>query len=126
MSERRVNVRVQTVGGDAVKRELQDIGNTGKQGLAEIGEGAADFFLELGRVASHAVVFPGGESLIGGELDLVDHIIAGDNHHPDNLQALCTEHHKRKSGREGNEAMNARRKQINNRFRREETHPSLM
>ena len=40
MSERRVNVRVQTVGGDAVKRELQDIGNTGKQGLAEIGEGA--------------------------------------------------------------------------------------
>ena len=39
MSERRVNVRVQTVGGDAVKRELQDIGNTGKQGLAEIGEG---------------------------------------------------------------------------------------
>lgn len=40
MSERRVNVRVQTVGGDAVKRELQDIGNAGKQGLAEIGEGA--------------------------------------------------------------------------------------
>ena len=56
----------------------------------------------------------------------VDHIRAGDNHDPDNLQALCTAHHKRKSGREGNEAMNAKRKQINNKFRRTETHPSLM
>ena len=58
MSERRVNVRVQTVGGDAVKRELQDIGNTGKQGLAEIGEGAKRAGLEVrkevGRFLSEA------------------------------------------------------------------------
>lgn len=40
MSERRVNVRLQTIGGDGVKRELADVGASGKQSLAEIGDGA--------------------------------------------------------------------------------------
>lgn len=31
----------------------------------------------------------------------VDHIIAGDNHDLDNLQALCSWHHRRKSSYEG-------------------------
>jgi hypothetical protein len=31
----------------------------------------------------------------------VDHIVAGDDHEPSNLQALCRFHHARKSAREG-------------------------
>ncbi|MDR1265920.1 MAG: hypothetical protein LBK42_10285 [Propionibacteriaceae bacterium] len=34
----------------------------------------------------------------------VDHITPGDNHHPNNLQALCPWHHNRKSSREGHQA----------------------
>lgn len=34
----------------------------------------------------------------------VDHVTAGDNHRDDNLAALCTFHHRRKSAREGNRA----------------------
>lgn len=39
MSERRVNVRLQAVGGDNVKRELHDVGASGKASLSEIAEG---------------------------------------------------------------------------------------
>ena len=34
----------------------------------------------------------------------VDHIQPGDNHHPDNLQALCAWHHAKKTAAEGNQA----------------------
>ncbi|MFY1688164.1 HNH endonuclease [Plantactinospora sp. WMMB782] len=51
----------------------------------------------------------------------VDHIKRGDNHALSNLQAICNEHHKAKTSREGNEA----KKQKRNRYRRpEELHPA--
>lgn len=34
----------------------------------------------------------------------VDHINRGDNHHPNNLQALCPWHHKHKTAMEGGRA----------------------
>ena len=56
----------------------------------------------------------------------VDHIIAGDNHDESNLSSICSDHHRKKSAGEGYAAMNARRREIQNRFRRSEDHPSLM
>ena len=40
MSERRVNVRLQAIGADGVKRELADVGASGKASLSQIGDGA--------------------------------------------------------------------------------------
>lgn len=50
----------------------------------------------------------------------VDHIVAGDNHAPENLQAACSWCHNRKSSREGN---TARRRKAERRFRPVERHP---
>lgn len=50
----------------------------------------------------------------------VDHILAGDNHSLNNLQALCRYHHAKKSSREG--AAAASRKRIR-RVREAEQHP---
>ena len=56
----------------------------------------------------------------------VDHKRAGDNHEDWNLQAICSWHHKRKSSGEGGSALAAKRKQIDQRFRRTEDHPGLL
>jgi len=42
--------------------------------------------------------------LCGGSASEVDHIKAGDDHTLENLAAICTPCHRRKSGREGNAA----------------------
>ena len=42
----------------------------------EIGEGFADGLLFFRGTAGHAVVFPGGETMVGGELDLIDDTLA--------------------------------------------------
>lgn len=41
-----------------------------------IGESFADGLLFLGRTFGHAVVFPGGEPLVGGELDLINYAVS--------------------------------------------------
>ena len=41
-----------------------------------VGEGLADGRLFFGGTFGHAVVFPRGEPLVGGELDLVDHTVS--------------------------------------------------
>ncbi len=51
----------------------------------------------------------------------VDHINRGNNHHPDNLQALCRYHHALKSAREGRAAQLA-----NTQHRPPATHPGLL
>ncbi|WUO14006.1 HNH endonuclease [Streptomyces sp. NBC_00289] len=56
----------------------------------------------------------------------VDHIVPGDDHRETNLRALCGFHHQAKSSREGGLAQAARRRRINNRFRRAEAHPGLL
>ncbi|AKY03457.1 HNH endonuclease [Streptomyces phage Danzina] len=56
----------------------------------------------------------------------VDHIIAGDNHDDSNLRSLCSWHHQRKSSSEGRAAQLAKRRQIEKRFRRNESHPGLL
>lgn len=53
----------------------------------------------------------------------VDHIIAGDDHRESNLRSLCGFHHQKKSSGEGGAAMAAKRREIDQRFRRRETHP---
>lgn len=50
-----------------------------------------------------------------------DHIVAGDNHSLDNLQLLCSWHHKRKSSQEG---QRAKKKPITERHPKER-HPGL-
>lgn len=55
----------------------------------------------------------------------VDHIKPNDDHSLENLRGLCTPHHRRKSGQEGAAATNRKRAEINQRFRRTETHPGL-
>lgn len=58
-----------------------------------------------------------------GELaNQVDHVIAGDDHGLDNLQALCRYHHARKSSAEGNAAHRARPTQR----RPSEAHPGMI
>lgn len=53
----------------------------------------------------------------------VDHILAGDDHSPENLQAICTHCHGRKSAAEGNAAKAAIRSR---RLRPTERHPGRM
>jgi 5-methylcytosine-specific restriction endonuclease McrA len=56
----------------------------------------------------------------------VDHVDPGDDHSPENLQALCDWHHKRKSGLEGAAAVRRKRAAIKKKYRRTETHPGLL
>lgn len=56
----------------------------------------------------------------------VDHKVRGDDHRPENRQALCERHHDRKSGQEGAAALAAKRRRINQRFRRTEVHPGQL
>lgn len=55
----------------------------------------------------------------------VDHVRPGDDHSESNLTSLCESHHQTKSGREGAAAMHAKRRQIEKKFRRTESHPGL-
>lgn len=67
------------------------------------------------------------DSRICGDLATdVDHVRAGDEHGEWNLQSLCTWHHARKSGREGNAAAAAKRKERDSRFQRGESHPGAI
>lgn len=52
----------------------------------------------------------------------VDHIVAGDDHHLNNLQAICTWHHRRKSSAEGNAA----KVKYESRYRKPESHPGAL
>lgn len=52
----------------------------------------------------------------------VDHIVAGDNHDLENLQAVCSSCHGKKSSSEGFRALQRLRKK---RFRQVEKHPGL-
>lgn len=56
----------------------------------------------------------------------VDHKIPGDDHSFENLQSLCDYHHDQKSAAEGARAAAARRRTIDQRFRRTEGHPGLL
>jgi len=56
----------------------------------------------------------------------VDHIRPGDDHSPSNLRSLCGPHHQVKSSREGAFALARKRKQIRQRFRRNEQHPGVI
>ncbi|ROR95503.1 hypothetical protein EDD28_0056 [Salana multivorans] len=56
----------------------------------------------------------------------VDHIRPGDDHSAENLRALCSWHHAKKSALEGNRAKARLRREIGARFRRQEIHPGLM
>ena len=69
---------------------------------------------------------PGSRVICGEVATEVDHIEHGDNHSDENLQALCTAHHAAKSSREGGQARAAKRRQINQKFRRTEEHPGLL
>lgn len=51
-----------------------------------------------------------------------DHIIRGNNHHPDNLQWLCHEHHATKTAAESHAARAANRANL----RHVEPHPGLL
>lgn len=51
----------------------------------------------------------------------VDHIVPGDDHRPENLRAICTWHHRRKSSAEGNAA----RRRLTTQ-RPAEAHPGLL
>jgi hypothetical protein len=55
----------------------------------------------------------------GGRLE-VDHVGAHDDHRPENLRALCHDHHATRTGRQGAAVVNARRRQ---RRRPAEQHP---
>ena len=56
----------------------------------------------------------------------VDHVQPSGPDVLTNLQSLCGEHHARKSGREGNAAMRAKRRQISERLRKPpEKHPGM-
>jgi 5-methylcytosine-specific restriction protein A len=57
----------------------------------------------------------------GDPANQCDHIVAGDDHSEDNLQALCRWHHARKSSAEGAAARKPRAKQA----REPEPHPSF-
>lgn len=57
----------------------------------------------------------------------VDHVRPGDDHSDENLQSLCSWHHKQKSASEGQRASAARRAEIDSRFRWSgEEHPGLL
>lgn len=57
----------------------------------------------------------------GRQANQVDHIKPGNDHRPENLQALCAEHHAAKSSAEGNAARWAVRQR-----RAPEAHPGLI
>ncbi|QOI66988.1 HNH endonuclease [Microbacterium phage GardenState] len=59
--------------------------------------------------------------LCGAPANQVDHVIPGDDHDEDNLQALCRWHHDRKSSAEGNAAKKPRP----SRRREPEKHPAF-
>lgn len=61
------------------------------------------------------------DKVCGKHANEVDHIRPGNDHRPENLQALCTNHHAIKSSREGNAARWAVRRQ-----RPAERHPGLI
>lgn len=56
----------------------------------------------------------------------VDHIVPGDDHREANLRSLCEWHHLKKSGREGGNALAAKRRQNASKFKRVEKHPGLI
>lgn len=56
----------------------------------------------------------------------VDHVKAGDDHGDWNLQSLCSWHHKKKSAKEGSAASAAKRKEVDSRFQRNESHPGAI
>lgn len=60
-------------------------------------------------------------TVCGKPANQVDHIKAGNDHRPENLQALCAEHHAAKSSAEGNTARWTERRQ-----RPAERHPGLI
>ncbi len=66
-----------------------------------------------------------GERCVSTATD-VDHIRPGDDHSMENLRSLCSWHHRQKSSREGAAAAHARRRAIEQRFRRDEAHPGLL
>jgi len=55
----------------------------------------------------------------------VDHLVAGDDHDPANLAAICTPDHKVKSAREGAAAAAIARKSRPGRRRPREQHPGI-
>lgn len=56
----------------------------------------------------------------------VDHIVPGDNHSLANLRLLCSPCHGKKTAQEGGAALAAKRRAINSRLRRTESHPGLL
>lgn len=56
----------------------------------------------------------------------VDHVKRGDDHELRNLRSLCKWHHAKKSAGEGASAGWAKKRQIDQRFRRSEDHPGLL
>lgn len=56
----------------------------------------------------------------------VDHEIPNDDHRDTNLRAICSWHHGKKSSSEGNAARAKKRREIDQRFRRTEDHPSTL
>lgn len=70
-----------------------------------------------------ACVWPMSDgSLCGAQGTDVDHIVPGDDHRDENLQLLCTWHHRRKSAREGGTAAASTRVRTE---RPKPTHPAL-
>ena len=61
-------------------------------------------------------------ALCGAPANQADHIIPGDDHDLDNIQALCRWHHARKSSAEGNAARRPRLTMA----REPERHPGLI
>lgn len=55
-----------------------------------------------------------------------DHVRPGDDHSPSNLQAMCEECHRRKSSREGADALNKKRQEIRAKYRRPDKHPGFV
>ena len=41
----------------------------------EVSKGLPNGLLLIGRTTGHTIIFPGGEALVGGELDLIDHVV---------------------------------------------------
>lgn len=56
----------------------------------------------------------------------VDHVVPGDDHRLENLEAICEWHHARKSSAEGNAARAKQRAIVRKRFQRTEDHPGLL
>lgn len=70
--------------------------------------------------------FPNGGRCPERENLECDHVAPGDNHDLSNLTTLCKRHHQMKSSREGAAGLKAKRKAIEDRFGRKETHPGLL